>query len=385
MANEAMGTAVVEIGGKRFDKFISLTLSRSKEEATCSGDVKLSWPGAEQFNAQSPPAQELVDGAEFKLYLDGQLAASGQIDTRTSNGTPTNFELTLSFRGKCSDLVDSSPDHPTGQENNKSPPEVCRKLMEGYRPQLIDKSGFSRQMKRFIIAHGESVERAMRRATREFGLNFFENVEGDCVLEKKGGNEGQGQALILGGRNFYEWSVKRDMATRMSKIETKTYHLEDDDFYGKDAQQSGKSEDKSVKGKRERAVPVDGDHDQQTSNKRAVTESRRRSASGINVTLKMSTWSDDSGQLWQVGKLHPVKIPVDQINDTLMIMRVQFDLTPTERTATITLVNRDTFNDSDSGGGGGGQDLSREPDIPSITSPDIQGGVWPELPPQPQQ
>jgi len=346
MANEAMGTAVVEIGGKRFDKFISLTLVRSKEEATCSGDVKLSWPGAEMFNAQSPPAQEVVDGAEFKLYLDGQLACTGQIDTRTSNGTPTNFELTLSFRGLASEIVDSSPDHPTGQENRKSPGEICRKLMEGHRPQLIDRSGYSRPLERFIIATGESIERAMRRCTREFGLNFYENEQGDVVLEKKGANEGQGQALILGGRNFFEWSVKRDMATRMKKVETVGSSIPTDKDYGRMAEErKGEAGDNSVKNKREKTVQIDSDHDKQTMKERATTEVRRRSAQGVNVTLKMSTWSDDSGQLWKVGKLHPVKIPVDQVNNTLMINRVQFDLTSTERTATITLVDSDTYSD----------------------------------------
>src|SRR5262245_4043481 len=356
MANEAMGTAVVEIGGKRFDKFVSLSLSRSKEEATCSGNIVLSWPGAEMFNAQTPPAQEMIDGAEFKLYLDGQLAATGYIDTRTSNGTPTNFELTLSFRGTAAEIVDSSPDHPTGQENKKSPPEIARKLMEGFKSQLIDRSGYTRQIERFIIAAGESVERAMRRAVREFGLNFHENEEGNVVLEKKGENEGTGQALILGGRNFFEWSVKRDMATRMKKVETPTKKIPTSKDYGKTAEvQGGEANDDSVKHKRERTVPADGDHDKQTSKDRAMTEARRRSAQGVNITLKMSTWSDDSGRLWKVGRLHPVKIPVDQINDTLMINRVQFDLSSTERTATITLVNDETY--SDEGGSGGGRDI----------------------------
>jgi len=348
MANEAMGTAVVEIGGKRFDKFVSLSLTRSKEEATCSGNIVLSWPGAEMFNAQSPPAQELVDGAEGKLYLDGQLAATFEIDTRTSNGTPTNFELTLSFRGLASELVDSSPDHPTGQENKKPPPQIVRKLMEGHRPQLIDRSGYSRPIERFIIATGESIERAMRRVTREFGLNFYENEEGNVVLEKKGENEGTGQALILGGRNFYEWSVKRDMATRMKKVETVGSSIPTDKDYARTAEErKGEANDTTVKKKREKVVQIDSDHDKQTIKDRAMTEVRRRSAQGVNVTLKMSTWSDDSGRLWKVGRLHPVKIPVDQINNTLMINRVQFDLSSTERTATLTLVNSDTYSDKD--------------------------------------
>jgi len=360
MANEGAGTAIVEIGGQRYDRFLSLTLTRSKTDATCSGTIVLSWPGAEQFNAQSPPAQEMVDGAKGTMILDGQLAATFRIDSRTSNGTPTSFKLDLSFRGLAASIVDSHSDHESGQENKKSPPDICKKLMEGYEPKLVDKSGYSRPLERFILDEGESVERAMRRATREFGLNFTENEQGDVVLQKKGDDEGTGMPLAL-GRNFVEWAVKRDISPRMSKVKTKGNAVPTDEKYGKDAEElAGEAIDEYVKYKRLLRILIDSDHDKETLKKRAITEARRRKAQGLNVELTMSTWTDDGGQLWKVGRMHHVSIPVDQVDDDLQISSVTFTLTKDERRAKVTLVPKESFGDeagtgADSGKSAGGK------------------------------
>src|SRR5262245_54502973 len=132
MALEPAGSCIIVVNGMQYQNFLRLSLKRSKGELTCSGTFSLGWPGAEMFNATSPPAQELADGAKGVIMLDGQLAGTIRIDKRQSHGTPDSFKLDLSFRGLSSSLVDSSADHKTGQENKKSPGKITKKLMEGY-------------------------------------------------------------------------------------------------------------------------------------------------------------------------------------------------------------------------------------------------------------
>jgi prophage tail gpP-like protein len=287
----------------------------------------------------------MVDGAKGTLYLDGQKAATFRIDKRNSSGSGEAYKLDLTFRGLAAALVDSSADHPSGQENKKSAPDIAKKLMEGYEPKLIDNSGETRQQERFIIQEGESVERAIRRSCREFGLLARENEDGDVVLEKKGADEGQGHDLII-GRNFTEWSVNRDISPRHSKVKVKGSSVSTDENYGKPAEEIvGEAVDDYVKYKRELHIFVDSDQNKETLKKRAVTEARRRKAQGLNVTLTMSTWSDDGGRLWKVGRLHHVVIPVDQVDDVLIISDVTFDLTAKDRKASVTLVDKDSYGD----------------------------------------
>jgi prophage tail gpP-like protein len=370
MAQEALGSCEIVVGGVRYGNFLKLVFKRDKEDATSSGTITLGWPGAEMFNATSGPMQEVVDGVKGTLILDGQLACTFRVDSRTSHGNETSYRLDISFRGLASAIVDSHADHPSGQENKRTPGQISKKLMEGYESQLLDKSGESRKLERFIVQEGEPVERAMRRACREFGLIFNENEEGNVVLQKKGVEEGSGQALIL-GRNFYDWSVKRDMSPRFQKVKAKGNSVPTDEKYGKEAEEiGGEATDEGVKFKKQYHLLIDSDHDKDTLKSRAKAESQRRKAAGIDVTLVMSTWSDDGGQLWKVGKSHQVVIPVDGVADQLQIKTVTFELDKDERKATVTLVGKEAF-----GGGGEGGDSGGAAGSQSLFDGGIEGSV----------
>jgi prophage tail gpP-like protein len=354
MPMEELGSCEIIVGGVRYGNFLKLVFKRDKEEATSSGTITLGWPGAEMFNATAAPMQDVVDGVKGMLILDGQLACTFRIDSRTSQGSETSYRLDLSFRGLASAIVDSHADHPSGQENKRTPGQISKKLMEGYESQLIDKSGEARKLERFIVQEGEPVERAMRRACREFGLVFSENEEGNVVLQKKGTEGESGQPLVL-GRNFYQWSTKRDMSPRFQKVKAKGNSVPTDKKYGKEAEEiGGEATDSGVKFKKQYHLLIDSDHDKETLKDRAKAESQRRKAAGIDVQLTMSTWSDDGGQLWKVGKLHQVTIPVDGVADQLQIKNVTFELDDNERKATVTLVGKEGFGGGEAGGDSGG-------------------------------
>ena len=343
----------VEIQGVRYHQFTSLTLQRSKEAMTCSGSITLSWPGAEMFNATTPPAQEMTDGAKGEVYLDDQKAGTFRIDKRSSKGSGTEFSLDLTFRGLAAALVDSSPDHPSGQENDKSSAEICKTLMDGYESRLVDKSKDSRPQKRFVIREGETIERSIRRATREFGLIAYENEDGDVELHQSEDDEGAGQDLVL-GQNFTQWSVGRDVSQRFSKVTTKGSAVATDEKYGVYAEVlAAEAIDSYVEFKKERHITVESDQDQETLKKRAITEARRRTAKGFTVSLTMSSHSDDVGQLWKVGRKHHVVIPVDQVDDELIISQVSFSLQGDTRETAVDLVPPESYSSSEKKADGG--------------------------------
>jgi prophage tail gpP-like protein len=339
MAQEWRGSCVIRMGGSSFDNFLALTLKCTKEEATCSGTITMSWPGGEVSGGSTMPAQEIVDGADGTILLDGQLAATIIIDTRTSQGSPNEYTCAFSFRGIGSAIVDGAPKHESGQENDKSPGQIAKKLMEGYRPSLLDKSGMSDKLQRFIIDEGETVERAMRRATREFGLVFWEQPDGNLVLEKYGASSGGGQHFIL-GRNFYEWTTHRDMAPRMGETAAKGNGIPSDEKgWGKDMETMySMAKDAGVPFVKYAGVLIDSDQTKQSIRSRGEFEAHRRAAQGLNVTLHLSTWSDDAGQLWKLGAKHHVTIPVDGIDQSLTVTTLIFELTPTTRSTQMTLV-----------------------------------------------
>ena len=356
MSNEQAGSCIIAVGGQQFRNFTKMHAERSKDNLTCSGTIELSWPGAEMMGATSMPVQQLVDGAKGTLMLDGQLAATFRIDKRTSKGSPSDYTLTLNYRGLTAALVDSQADHPSGQENKKKAPDIIKTLMQGYESQLKDKSGGdSKQQERFVIQEGESVERAIRRCGREFGLLAVEDEEGNLVLQKRGDDEGSGQPLVL-GRNFTEWTTSRDISPRHSKVKVRGASIPTDDKYGKQAEEDpvGEATDSYVQFKRELHIFADSDQDKDTLKARAVQEANRRKAQGLTVSLTMSTWSDDGGTLWKVGKIHHITIPVDNVNDDLQIKSVAFDLDGDTRESSLEFVDKEAFANSAGGKDSGG-------------------------------
>jgi len=343
--NEEHASAVIIISGQRFKNFLSLNLKRSKEEGTCSGTIVLSWPGTEQFAAAGPVASAFGAGTDATIMLDGQLAAKVVIDTRISKGTPKSYELTLQFRGPAAGLVDGSPNHETGQENKKTPAQIIRSLMQGYNVQLEDRSGGGKTIERFIVAEGETIERAARRAAREHSLTLFENRWGNWVLDRQGQGQGGGGELRL-GRHFTHWWVKQDIVPRFSEVAAAGNAVPTDEKYGKPAESlfdKGMRQLMGFDGMRHLRVLIDGDHDQDTMQQRQQYEADRRQGQGLNVTLRCSTHSNESGNLWDIGDKYHVVIPVDAVNETLEVTEVEFEITPNSRSATLVLVGEGTF------------------------------------------
>jgi|GEM_PF-2288191 len=376
MANEAAGSAIVVIDGQRYERFTALRLKRSREEATCSGTLVLSWPGLDGASTTSLLAPAFVDGADCQIILDGQLAATATLDVRSSKGSPKTYELTLHFRGQMSEHVDSSPRHETGQENRKSAVEIMKKLMEGGKGQLIDKTtGTPKQMERFIIAEGESIERACRRVAREFGMNFFENPEGNWVLTDMQTQSGAAQADLRLGRQFTNWTTKRDIGPRFKTCGVAASGIPTDKNYGKVCEGLFAQDFRQIPGAKELRGLVDGDHTKDSLGIRAALEGVRRSSQGLNVTLTMSTWSDDGNNLWAVDNTYHVVIPVDQIDEDMKLSEVEFELTADSRTASLTLISK--------GDPSGGDVMFDKQDQPAYWPPTPQNMTPP--PPAPSE
>lgn len=347
-----MSIIKVEVDGEEYTEFTSFTLTRDKDDMTCNGSMVLSWQGAEAFNQAKGPANKMTDGAKIVVYLDDQKAATGRIDKRQGAGTPTSYTLTLTFRGLAASLVDSSADHPSGQENKKSPGDITKKLMDGYEPKLIDKSGEKRTVPRFVVREGETIERAIRTATREYGLVAYENEDGDVVLDKRNGDEGKGPRLFLGD-SFTEFNVSRNIAPRFSKIKGKGSAIATDKTYGKDAEEiTSTAIDKYVKYKREYHLLTDGDQDHESLKKRVLSEARRRAASAVDVTLKMDSFSDTDGKLWKVGRLHEVSIPIETLDEELQLKSVTFSLSGDELNAELSFCPKEAFSSEEKKGAG---------------------------------
>lgn len=352
MPNEGAGSCEVRVQGKVFRDMLSMNLRRSRNEGTAVGTIVMSWPGAEHMNVSGLLAKEFMEGQDGEIYLDKQLAAKIIFDTRISKGTPKSYELTLNFRGKASTPIDSSVKHDTGQFDKQTPMQIGEKLLKDSGVKLINQSGSEgKPLERFIVAYGETVERALRRAARDRGLTFFENEKGDWVMMGANFSGWTGGGELRVGRDFVQWTTKRNLGPRYPEEDIQASGIPDQKKWGKEkeADPFGTEIRNLIPGSvagilpagRFRATLVDSDHDKDTVKDFKEFQASRAASQGLDVTLVMSTWVNDGGTIWMINQKYKVVIPIDEINTELVISQVEFELTPDSRKATITLVSPD--------------------------------------------
>lgn len=351
MPREGAGSIEIIVGGTTYKDVLSMNLRRSRNEATSVGTIVMSWPGTQQFNRSGQVVADLKDGADGEIKLDGQRAAKIIIDTRISKGTPKSYELTLNWRGFASTGVDGGVKHKTGQFNKMDVMQLPKEMLKGTGINIIDQTGgFSRQVERFIIAYGETIERAVRRATREFGITFYENKDGDWVFMGPSGHTASGGGELRLGNHFTQWQTNRNLGPRYPEIKILGNKVPSKkNGWGKEAESPMGEEFRELIAGAAGILPagrflpmlVDGDHDKESLERRTKTEANRRAGMALNVQLTMSTWVNDAGVLWDVDQVYKVIIPIDEIEQELIVDQVEFELTPDTRNAKLTLVNKD--------------------------------------------
>src|SRR5262245_59542105 len=122
--------AAFSIAGVRYTEILKLRVHRDINTQTGEGEVTLCWPGAsgEAITAEGVmPMPAFMDGVRGFIHLDHQLAMTFRFDTRTSHGSPTQYELELHFRGLSADAVDGAADHDTGEELGKTPGQIIKR------------------------------------------------------------------------------------------------------------------------------------------------------------------------------------------------------------------------------------------------------------------
>src|SRR5262249_39638704 len=150
--------------------------------------------------------------------------------------------------------------------------QIIRSMLQGYRTQLQERGSAGEQIPRFIIAEGETIERASRRAAREAGLLFYENPEGNWVMgDLKSITSGGGSELRL-GRDFTQWQVKADIVPGFKKYGMRGNMIpSEEDGYGKKAESiwdQGQRQMGGMDGMRMLRVLVDGHQTKQTIQQR---------------------------------------------------------------------------------------------------------------------
>jgi prophage tail gpP-like protein len=365
-----MKPVVITVGGSELTTWTEMTLSRSKEEMTGSLSVSI-FAGA---MPSGPIARAATAGAEILVYIGGQLAFTGTVDSRKGSGTksgkegsedsdegksgtsmsvnigPDEYTIKLSARGKTKDLIDSSHQHPTTNMLKPTTKEVIDKLVEPFKIQ-VDFKGEAIKLDKVRFRDGARVIDELNRVGTENCYFMYESREGKLVVtDGVGGATSGGDPLIL-GMNILTFSAEQSEAEQKSEVKVKGQRSKKDKW-GEEAtlKTFKKMASKGVRKFAPHIVQHNGDADEKTLERRARFEMNARASKGKKITIEVfHVVAQQSGQPWDIGNMHYVEVPPEGIFDMFECTELTYNVNA-EKELKTTL----TLSPPPSAGGGEG-------------------------------
>lgn len=332
--------------------YTGLTISRTKEELTGSCNIDL-------FFGYMPTQPVIVDAAiskELLIYIGGQLAFSGTIDSRTGSGVkhgaagssisegssggssrsvnigPNEYTVRITGRGKTKRLVDSSHQHKSTNLLKTNTRAALQKLIEPFDIQL-EWLGTEVELDKVRFRDGAKVIEEIRRIATENGYYIYETRDGRLRVTDDVG-PGQGDALIL-GQNILSFNATQSEEEAQSEITVKGQRTEKDKW-GEEAilrQTTTVFNDSWVPSYAPIVVQHYGNATKEALERRARFEANKRSSRSKEISIEVFHVMTQ-GQPWDIGTLHYVEVPPEGIFDVFECTGIQYTVTNNNQLST---------------------------------------------------
>lgn len=342
---------VIQVGGANLRGWTNMKLNRERKNLTGNLTFEMFFTNL----PANPQMRAIAAGAEVSVYIVGNLAFVGTIDTRTGSGkgkhkghhehgqglndrnlagvdrrgkNPSgagvhayadaeSYKIVVECRGKTKRLVDSSHDHPTGQMPNTTVPKIFQTLTKNFNVQVNDTSGDSLQIERAVFRDGAAVYTELARWAKEHNLIHFEDKTGKLNLTTDSSG-GSGEPLIL-GLNILSFDASQSDGQGNSEITIKGQRS-GIKHHGQDAVMNKiKITNPSVTDYSPVIHQLNADASGDRLKKRAKFENDRATQESKEITIDVFSVQSTSGEPWDLNVTHYVEIPPEGIYNEFVV------------------------------------------------------------------
>lgn len=330
-----------------------VSVDRSQESAEISftlGATNASW---------SPQAKVLRQGREVEIRTSaaaggvgpgsGDLLCHGYVGGYGADYEEDAKKVTVDGKSKAADAVDCHPvKHKTGRFENKSLLDIAKELDEvrcGFRADIPLKP-----IPKVQRQPTDTIFQTIEREARRIGAMLAGQPDGSILITRAGTKRHAG-ALVMGQSPVRRMSVKIKNDQKFSNYVARGQRS---GGTGKDNLRLEQTEkDPSVSRNRPMLLLPEGDWTKKELKKRLRWERLRRASFGTTITVKVSTWRDEAGLLWEPGRLMAIVNEPEDIDGDYTLSTANFRQSLDEGTVAYL-----TFVDPKALGGKGGTDKS---------------------------
>lgn len=333
---ELRNEVTVIVGGRSFDGWQSVSISKNLESICNSFNIKL-WDKFEALRELWP----LKPGEIIKVNINRERVFTGRIEKLDVNYTDEDRSYSISGRSLPGDLVDCMHEGPAEYKN--IPLDKLAETLVAPFGLKVFLSVDPKTISKFSVKPGETIFEALDRAARTQGFFFVSTRAGNIRLTRaaraRSFTDLEQDVNILSGTANY------DDSQRFSKYVVKGQTSGLPNFNGAQVTEpEGTATDNGVKRNRPYIMIGEGNTDASQAQTRAQWEASSRLAKAIRINVDVQGWTQEDGSLWGINQLTRVKSRFLGVNKDLLITSVEHkNGTDEGLTTTLTLVDPQSY------------------------------------------
>lgn len=281
------------VGGQTWTAWERVMIRASFKEAARSFEMTIA---AERGGAQTAAMFAIFAPVEIKA--GGDLVLSGHIDKRAPSFDADSATMSISGRSKGADAIDCSARHDKGSLKKKTPLEIARSI--GPKSVTFD-SDIDLDPVDYQVTPGETAFKAIEKLARAQGATLSGQADGSIKITNASKARKKHAGGLFEGVNIKSGSASHDGSNRHSEYRVVGQAAKGT---GADALRlEGIARDAGVTRDRVIVVVHDDDADKARLKKRARNRRDKSAGSGLTASITTPTWRDETGVIWEPGRL----------------------------------------------------------------------------------
>lgn len=285
----------------------------------------------------------LRPGQQAQVTIDGQAVITGYIDDVQPEYDARNHTVFVSGRDATGDLVDCAAIAKGGVYNGRTLAQIATDLCAPFGIKVKVQTDVGPAFPTLRVEPGEKVMELLDRAARYRGVLLMSDGLGNLLITQPGTT--MAPASIELGKNARSARAQSSMEHRFSRYVVKAQQQGTDEIFG--AAASGPSasvDDAGVPRYRPTVIMAEDQANAAACRTRAQWERTVNAARARSAVYTVQGWKVGN-VLWRHNTLVPVKDAYLGIDDTMLIVKVQYYLDAQSGQATdITVMGRNAFN-----------------------------------------
>jgi len=287
------------------------------------------------------------------MEIDDQLIMDGYVDSMPIEYAEDKCLLTLTGRDNTSDLIDCSYDFTPNEWKNQTLGNILKNICDNFGISVLVDSSASSEVNTVIDTfkanEGEFVWEIINELCNDNSILAVNYGDGNLTLTKvrnKYTSDG-----IITGVNVDSCFTEQKTENRYSSIKVKGQGISNDNKALADyISCSGSFNDAIIERQRPLVLFSELPTDNAKCKKKAIWESRIRAGLSRQIIYQVPNWVQTNGKVWNFNELTKVEDDILGIDETKLILSVNFIYSASENideVTQLTVIDRNTFNTSE--------------------------------------